>query len=159
MAVELVRVPIAPDDVLVVEAFQTLHEGYAAMLARFRERFSEAARAIAAAEPAVVVHCAVGRDRTGLLVALLLRLCGLELETIAADHAESDANLEETLAAWFDAAPDDAERERRQRIAAPAGDTVARVLEKLEREHGSVRAYLGLDEGTATRIRELLVQH
>ncbi|WP_432825219.1 tyrosine-protein phosphatase [Dactylosporangium sp. CA-092794] len=38
---------------------------------------------------AVLVHCAAGQDRTGLLVAVLLRLAGVADEVIAADYAYS----------------------------------------------------------------------
>ncbi|HWE60959.1 MAG TPA: tyrosine-protein phosphatase, partial [Chloroflexota bacterium] len=34
-----------------------------------------------------VVHCTAGKDRTGIVVALLLGLAGVPVETIAADYA------------------------------------------------------------------------
>lgn len=49
------------------------------------------------ADPAsypVLVHCAVGKDRTGLLVALALALAHVPPATIAADYALSDALIE-----------------------------------------------------------------
>lgn len=45
---------------------------------------------------ALLVHCSLGRDRTGLLVALLLALVGVDDETILADYERS----EEGLAGW-----------------------------------------------------------
>jgi protein tyrosine/serine phosphatase len=44
------------------------------------------------AQPAVV-HCTAGKDRTGVLVALLLDLLGVEREQVVADYAETTANM------------------------------------------------------------------
>jgi protein-tyrosine phosphatase len=38
-----------------------------------------------------VVYCAAGKDRTGVVVAILLELVGVDRATIAADYALSDA--------------------------------------------------------------------
>ena len=93
-------------------------------------RAASIARALAAvafAPPgAVVVHCVGGKDRTGLVAALLLRLCGVSLEDVDADYALTEQRL----------------RPRLGEIAtAPAG-AIATVLERLEQRHGSVEAYL-----------------
>lgn len=49
----------------------------------------DALDAIASSEPGVLVHCAAGRDRTGLVCALLLANAGVSADDIAADYAES----------------------------------------------------------------------
>jgi protein tyrosine/serine phosphatase len=46
----------------------------------------------------VVVHCTAGKDRTGVLVALLLDLLGVEREQIVADYAATTANMPGILA-------------------------------------------------------------
>jgi protein-tyrosine phosphatase len=48
--------------------------------------------AVPGALPAVV-HCTAGKDRTGLVIALLLRLVGVDAETIAADYNATEACL------------------------------------------------------------------
>ena len=40
-----------------------------------------------------VVHCTAGKDRTGVLVALLLDLLGVEREQVVADYAATTANM------------------------------------------------------------------
>jgi protein tyrosine/serine phosphatase len=51
---------------------------YLALLERGRPRFAEAIAAVAEAPGGgVVVHCTAGKDRTGLVSALLLRLAGV----------------------------------------------------------------------------------
>jgi protein-tyrosine phosphatase len=46
----------------------------------------------AAAEP-LVFHCVAGKDRTGLIAALLLSLADVEPDAIAADYAASTSQL------------------------------------------------------------------
>ncbi|MEV4414075.1 tyrosine-protein phosphatase [Catellatospora sp. NPDC049609] len=66
-------------------------DSYAPMLDHCALRIGAAVRAVAEAPPGgVVVHCHAGRDRTGVLVALLLRLAGVDHETIAGDYARTD---------------------------------------------------------------------
>lgn len=38
----------------------------------------------------IVVHCIHGKDRTGLIIALVLLLVGLEEETVVLDYAKSE---------------------------------------------------------------------
>ncbi|MFJ1590667.1 tyrosine-protein phosphatase [Kitasatospora albolonga] len=57
----------------------------------------------AAARPgAVLVHCAAGKDRTGLLTALLLELLGVPDESIADDYVRTADELPSVLAALAD---------------------------------------------------------
>lgn len=63
---------------------------YADALARFSDRSAAMVRAVARAEPGgVLLHCVIGRDRTGLASLLLLALVGVSAEEIAIDHALS----------------------------------------------------------------------
>lgn len=62
-------------------------EYYRDNLERWPEKFVDIARAFLAAPPGgVVVHCAAGRDRTGMVLALLLAAAGVPHEAIIADY-------------------------------------------------------------------------
>ena len=62
-------------------------EYYRANLDAWPELIVAAVRAVAnAPEGAVVIHCSAGRDRTGLVTALLLSLAGVPQETIVEDY-------------------------------------------------------------------------
>jgi protein-tyrosine phosphatase len=135
--VPVTRAPIAP-----AADWPSMREAYLVMLAAHRPQFGRAAAAIAAAEDPVVVHCSGGRDRTGLLVALLLDAAGVPREAITADHALSDDSWGPYNRAWFAAAPTEAERERRMRVAAPAGQTMLHVLAEVDRRYGGAAVYL-----------------
>jgi len=61
---------------------------------RFPRRSAAVISAIARAAPGgVVVHCGIGRDRTGLVCMLLLSLVGVAAPVIAADYELSHARL------------------------------------------------------------------
>jgi len=116
---------------------------YLEFLERFGSSFAAAVVAVAdAPEGAVVVHCQGGKDRTGLLAALLLRLAGVPIAEIAEDYSLSEKYLLPRHERWFAEAADEAELARLRRIAATPADAMRRVLEELERRHGSVAAYL-----------------
>jgi len=73
---------------------------YGPFLERKPERCAAAVAAVARARPGgVVVHCGVGRDRTGLVSLLLLALAGVEPEAIAADYEHSAGRLRRASAA------------------------------------------------------------
>jgi protein-tyrosine phosphatase len=117
---------------------------YLEFLERHRTQFGAAVAAVAdAPEGTVVVHCFYGKDRTGLVVALLLRLAGVGLDEIGADYAETERHLAERTQEWIDEAQDEVERRRRERIGRTPPEAMAGVLEELERRYGSVRDYLG----------------
>jgi protein-tyrosine phosphatase len=133
---------------------------YLDFLERYRERFGQAVAAVADAEGTVVVHCLGGKDRTGLVAALLLRLAGVSIEAIGADYAESGPNLEPRHARWIADAPDDRERAKREILSLTPAEGMVRVLEEIERRYGGVDDYLraaGVDDAQLARLRERLV--
>jgi protein-tyrosine phosphatase len=80
----------------------------AAYLETSQPQIAAILRAIAdAPDGGIVVHCHAGRDRTGLIVALLLGAAGVSAATISADYALSFSALSETMdatLAHFDSA-------------------------------------------------------
>ena len=107
---------------------------YAPMLDHNRKRIAQAFRALARApEGAVVVHCRVGRDRTGGLIALALKAAGVEPEAIVADYALTEGT---------------------------DPDAMRNTLDHLEERYGGAEAYLtgiGISEPELARVRERLV--
>jgi protein-tyrosine phosphatase len=81
------HVPMLAD----VLAYDPPPDTYAPMLDHNRERIAAAFSAVAQAPPGgVVVHCRSGRDRTGVLVGLLLAVAGVTPDDIAADYARTE---------------------------------------------------------------------
>jgi protein-tyrosine phosphatase len=157
--IPVVRIPMPPREAQAAWEWSSMHEAYLALLDRFRRKFAAVVETIAAAEGPVVVHCSGGRDRTGLAVALILRLAGVDPGTIAADHALSDESWGPHNEAWFAKARDEEERERRRRIARPAGRTMAGILDEVDRVYGGPELYLrgaGASEQALAGVRALL---
>ena len=118
-------------------------EAYLIFLERFKDNVAASLRAIAhAPEGGVVIHCAGGKDRTGLLAAFLLHLAGVADDEIAADYALSEERLRPRHEAWFKAAESAEELERLRRIAQTPAASMTGVFAELGRRHGGVEGYL-----------------
>jgi protein-tyrosine phosphatase len=143
-------------------ATEFLHRAYTAMLAEGSERFASVFAVLADTDalPAVF-HCAAGKDRTGLVAALLLGALGVETHDIVADYALTQATMarflerarsESTGASLIDAAP--------QTFFTAEPAAMARVLDDLEHSHGSVRGYvraIGVTADVLSRLEDLLL--
>lgn len=118
---------------------------YRDMLDRAADRFAYAigVLAVPGALPAVF-HCAAGKDRTGLLAALVLGGLGVDHEVIVADYALTRSGMER-MRAWVRVNhPEMAERmgETPAFMLAANPEAMRVVLAGLVAEHGSIRAYL-----------------
>lgn len=139
-----------------------LHRRYTTMLTENGDRFAAALSLLADAEgvPAVF-HCTAGKDRTGLLAALVLGAVGVDRATIVSDYALTAAAMEHVLARLAE----DPERAALLESvppaffsAEPAG--MSRTLDDIEREHGTVRDYvrwLGVADDALAHLEHLLV--
>ncbi len=149
-------------DVPPPDEFTTLANSYAGMLDRFQPEVSEIMGTIARApEGGVLVHCHAGKDRTGLVCALLLELAGVDRVTTSADYALSEECLrplrEESLP---DRPGERAEREKELSKYSPRAEVMMEVLERLDQRYGGVEPYLlqaGLAPQDIARLRERLL--
>lgn len=126
-----------------LNALETLEAYYDAMVDEFALLIGRALAAMADAPPGpIVVHCHAGKDRTGLIVALALSVAGVRRSAIAEDYAFSDACLAEHYAAELAELHDEERRARLRSWQHSRPATILNVLDRLEREYGSVAAYL-----------------
>jgi protein tyrosine/serine phosphatase len=133
---------------------------YVDFLERYRERFGVVFAAIADTDGTVVVHCVAGKDRTGLVSAVLLRLVGVDHETIGADYARTAENLRPRWQVWLSEARDEEERAKLEKLQQTPAAAMTRVVSEIERRYGDVASYLraaGLTDGQLDRLRERLV--
>jgi hypothetical protein len=128
-----------------------------------REGIAAAVAAIADAPPgAVLVHCHAGKDRTGIVVALVLALFGVSDTEIADDYALTAQNIEPLIIEWLDnMSADPLERQRLRELAMPHADAMLEALTYLRSRFGSAEAYLragGVSDRQLARLRERLLE-
>ncbi len=149
----------APADAVVF-----LHRAYLDMLSSGAARFAAAITALAkpGALPAVF-HCAAGKDRTGMLSALVLATVGVDHEQIVTDYGLTAEAIERTrdwiarnrpasIASW-QAIP-------ATFLAAPP-QAMAQVLDDVIAAHGSIEAFLvgiGVTPATLAALRAALLE-
>lgn len=154
LPVPVQRQAMDPREVRVAWEWPSMRDAYLGLADRYRGSLAQSLTALGNAEPPAAIHCAGGRDRTGIACGMALWLAGVERDAIAADHAMSDDSWAPQNADWLAQAPDDAERERRRRISEPAGRTLVEVLEEIERSEGIRERLLGAgaDEAALDRL-------
>lgn len=134
-----------------------IYRGY---LSDFPERVVEAVRRVVAVDDgAALVHCAAGKDRTGVVTALVLDAVGVERDAVVADYAASSEQIEAMFRRWTAAAGEPmppAEELQRHHPRAPVMDA---LLAELDASHGGAAGWLtahGLSEESLARLRTRL---
>jgi len=136
LPVPVIRYGMDPRPVAAAWDWPSMREAYLALADHYRVQLAQALTLLGNAEPPAAIHCAGGRDRTGIACGMALWLAGVEPDAIAEDHAMSDESWGPHNEEWLAEAPDEHERERRHRILQPAGRTLAEVLEEIEESEG-----------------------
>ncbi|MFJ7904206.1 tyrosine-protein phosphatase [Streptomyces sp. NPDC096198] len=145
-----------------------LSEGRAAdrMIASYRaivrERtaeHSQVLRALAEDSVPALMHCAAGKDRAGLSIAVTLLALGVEREAILADYLESNATHRRYKVRRNGSSPDTYSPEVME-LLSPLFDAraeyLAAALGAVEETWGGVDAYLERGLGVTPRLRERL---
>jgi protein-tyrosine phosphatase len=143
-----------PDEPIIVRA-------YMSYLARRPDSVVGSLRAIARARGAALVHCAAGKDRTGIVVALALDAAGVDRDTIVGDYVATAERIEAIMARLVSSPTyraelegDDAQRH------APVPETMQRLLELVDERLGGSVHWLsahGLGDPDLELLRRRLV--
>ena len=108
-----------------------------------------------------LVHCAGGKDRTGMIAALVLGIAGVPADTIAEDYALTARFLHARyLEAHPDVSAEDYTWQDYQRASCPP-ETMLGVLRHVDDRYGSVEGYaraIGLIDEQIESLREGLVE-
>lgn len=127
---------------------------------------SEAVRSVLATiadapEGAVLFHCTAGKDRTGIIAALLLGLADVEREDIVADYALTGDHIGPLVARLLDVTRskggDLVSHARFLRCDAP---TMGAFLDHVDQRHGSIRNFMGdigLAKGEISALHDRLM--
>jgi protein tyrosine/serine phosphatase len=102
-----------------------------------------ALHAVSTSEGAAIVHCAAGKDRTGTIVGLALKLVGVPDDEVIADYAASAERVPRILERLRNK-PAYAENLRDKTVAqqSPQADTMRLMLEAVETTFGGVPRFL-----------------
>jgi protein-tyrosine phosphatase len=109
-----------------------------------------------AALPALV-HCAAGKDRTGIVVALVLAAVGVPDQFIAADYALSRIYLDPATTSAIGRVRDASgmgDRLTEDLMASPP-ELIAAVLDRVREQAGTVQGYLTRHGATAAELSAL----
>jgi protein-tyrosine phosphatase len=120
---------------------------------------ADAVHRIADAAPGgVLVHCSAGKDRTGILLAVLLSALDASDAAIIDDYTRSEDRLVSYFADLLSAIDDAKRRERVATYRHASADTMAGLLDHLRRRHGGSASYLRRHGVADQELRRLAVR-
>jgi protein-tyrosine phosphatase len=133
---------------------------YLGYLRRRPDSVVAAVRTIARADGAVLVHCAAGKDRTGVVVALALDAAGIDRDVIVGDYLLTGERIVAIMHRLVSSPTYRAELEGHDpHDHAPVPGTMERILALVDAESGGSAAWLqghGLDAADLERLRRRL---
>lgn len=140
----------------------SLRSMYRGLIDTAADRLVEVVRAVLGAQP-VLVHCTVGKDRTGVSVALMLDAVGVERDAVIADYARTETLLpperNARVLAYLRQAHPGATNLEELATRSPA-PVMREVLDDLDTRFGSPAGYLrahGITDDELARLRHTLV--
>lgn len=140
----------------------TLADRYVFLTELAGDRIARVVGLLADAEAPAVFHCAAGKDRTGVISALVLGLLGVADEVIVADYVATRENLDAIVDRL-----NSLEGYRTMLAALPPDtmhanpETIVEFLERLRARFGSVEDYAlaaGITEPVIARLRARLIE-
>jgi protein-tyrosine phosphatase len=121
----------------------TLSDRYFLMTEHAKRPIARVIQTLAEAEAPVVYHCAAGKDRTGVVSAVLLGLLGVADEIIVADYAATRENLEAIVARLMESEGYQGMLENLPPDTLHAEpETMISLLDRVREKYGSMRAYV-----------------
>lgn len=139
---------------------QSRAEVYCITVDHYPDCIAEILRAVANAQPGgIVLHCHAGKDRTGVITALLLSLVGVPAAEIAADYAASQVCLWPLYEQMLAEAGGEDKVDFWKKPTATA-EMMVTFLDHLASRYGGAQAYLrttGLQTAELERLRARLV--
>ena len=142
-----------------ISAIDDPTERYRLMLDGNGERIAAIFKMFATCPRTLLFHCFAGRDRTGIVAAMLLRIAGVPDRAIVEDFAISDERLARRYDEWSQAWSEE-DKARVERSIVEAEATIRGTLGHLDARYGGVEAYLttnGLATAAIDRLRADLI--
>jgi protein-tyrosine phosphatase len=120
------------------------------------DQVTGALRSIATSGGASIVHCAAGKDRTGVICAMALTVAGVDRETIVADYMATNERLDAIIERLSRSRmyADDVTR-RPVSAHAPRAETMRAFLAQLDERYGGADAWLTANGFTDDEVSQL----
>jgi len=144
------------------DAADTLADRYVLLAEFARKPIARVLTALAEAADPAVYHCAAGKDRTGIVTAVLLGVLGVRDEIIVADYAASQENLDAIITRLL------ATESYQSMLAALPPDTLhaeaatmSTFLGRMRARHGSMHGYAraaGVTDAAIGRLAARLLE-
>ncbi len=162
-SLEYINVPLVDPAAAPPATFTTLANNYIRIADTFTDQMARVMYLIAFAQPGgVMVHCMAGKDRTGLVCAIILSLAGVDDETVAEDYAFSEERLRPFDEDWLENGPGERhERELQLSRTSPKTHVMREVLDHLRQRYGGAEGYLraaGVDDEGIAKLRERILE-
>lgn len=132
---------------------------YIAMTEAGKDWVRKVLTVLAGARGCVVFHCTTGKDRTGIITALLLGLCGVSGEDIAADYCVSSLYLREMYEKMRFLSPSGREGDFSDPFFSTAAENMQTLLKHWDDAYGGIEGYVracGTGDGVISEIRKKL---
>ncbi|MGH1561955.1 tyrosine-protein phosphatase [Mumia sp. DW29H23] len=124
---------------------------YLGMLEVARPELVQVASLVAEHDGATLLHCAAGKDRTGVAVAMLLRTAGVSRDAVVKDYLATGASMDAVLQRLRLAPQIDPARRAPQSYLAIPQDAIDAVLDVWDAHPGGTAGWLR-DAGAQTRV-------
>jgi protein-tyrosine phosphatase len=129
-------------------------QSYAAMLELASASLITILAFVARSEGPVVIHCAAGKDRTGIAVAVLLALAGVDEADIVADYLATDQRLHLVRAQLSRKPAYDRMATNPLLVEAMTAEPIERVLQVLHAHPGGVEGYVLAHGATSEQVKQ-----
>ncbi|HLF40548.1 MAG TPA: tyrosine-protein phosphatase [Acidimicrobiia bacterium] len=139
----------------------SLHDLYRDLLRDASQQVAAVLRIIAEADTRpVVFHCVAGKDRTGVVAAVLLGLLGVSDEDVIADYALTQEIMPTMFERWNERPDSPRESDFPAHILRAEETTMHHLLAIIEEEYGSIAGYAasgGIRDDVVTGLRDVLL--
>lgn len=165
---ELIHLPLlrrasavtGSDPVPVVGPDETLLDIYERILTHHPDRLANIVQIAATSTGPILIHCAAGKDRTGVAIALLLLAADVEPDEIVADYVQSESNMTALIERLENLGVRRAGASISQRLLESPREAIELAIERLLSTPGGVPEWLernGTSGSYAKTWRERLV--
>lgn len=133
---------------------------YILIAERFGKLYAQAAQLISESAGATIIHCTIGKDRTGVFSAVILSLLGVPRQTIVEDYALSSLAVGQIQQMMLDEGVPPAFDGRLHLTLAVIPEAIEDLLLQIDDRYGSAAGYLtahGLSQATIDQLRSSLL--